>query len=130
MYFQKLQKLKEEYRIPNDTIQNLDTWLASLRRFERKRFYSDFFAYEYDINPEFALEVFIKASEVGILKINYELHCPECDEFIEKIEPDSIFEESKAFCENGHSFNRVEGIVMSFELIETPKKKEQIVLLN
>jgi len=96
MYFQELKDLKTKYNIPEDIIDKLDTWLAYLRRSQRKYILPDFFGREYNLQYQVVRELFYYATSLGVLEINYEIHCPFCDEMLnEEIHEILIFQTAR-----------------------------------
>jgi len=129
MYFQELKDLKTKYNIPEDIIDKLDTWLAYLRRSQRKYILPDFFGREYNLQYQVVRELFYYATSLGVLEINYEIHCPFCDEMLnEEIHESINIPNGKVECDCGKSFNPAlhpEKIVISFNLIKEPSKVDK-----
>lgn len=133
MFFPELKDLKTKYNIPEDTIEKLDTWLAYLRANQKKYILPEFFAREYGIPHQVVRELFYYATSVGVLEINYEVHCPFCDDMAGlEVHDTKDIPNEKIQCECGKEYNPSlfhEKIIISFNLIKTPNKSDKKKLL-
>lgn len=136
MYFQELEDLKTKYNLPEDIINKLDIWFAYLRKTQRKYILPDYFAREYSLSHQRVRELFYHATLVGVLEINYEIHCPYCDYKldIEVHKTQDIPNEKVACDECGKEFNPAlfyEKIIISYNLLKNPvmgdKKKLELL---
>ena len=131
MFYPQLEKLKKEYSVSTSVIEQLDMWLALLTKSEREGFDSDFFAREYGLDYTLVDELFSYVVDIGLLQVNFDIYCPECQELVNRYNEVKDIPEV-IICDNGHSIAVTENIIsLSYTLKQKPqqgnfKKKDSL----
>lgn len=127
MYFPKLKKLKD---FRHSELVNIDKFLAQV--FEKKltRFSPLLLTKESTMPFEQSIEILLKCSQIGVLKINYEIECTHCgnsDRVVDKLEKIPLEEVHCRVCDEFYTPDP-KLVWITFDLIKKPKAKKKEII--
>jgi hypothetical protein len=133
MYYNKLKCLKSQFSELQKEIQAIDNYLGNLSINKAQRLMPGMISNTLNLDYEKVYSVLIKAQDLKIVTVNYEIFCPETQNYIKRIEllPEkSEYEiEDCKYCDENHTIHQDE-IQISFRLLEESEGKNNTSLLS